>query len=389
MSAINFKKYLCVSALMLSTGSTASGGQPPDVVSSDGNGNTAMGSVALLSLTTGTENTASGDAALQSNTTGVENTASGIAALQMNTTGEVNTALGSYALANNTTGVENTASGVSALYQNTTGIENTANGVNALVSNTIGNVNTAIGYVALFSNTTGGANTATGYQTLFSSTTGSNNTAAGVNALYSSTSGSGNIAFGANAGYNLTTGNNNIDIANQGVAGESGTIRIGDPNAQSATYIAGIWGRRVHKGASVVVNSSGQLGIEESSERYKTDIVPMDPSSEKILQLRPVKYRLKADPAGEQQYGLIAEEVDQVYPELVVRDDAGNIEGVRYDRFAPILLREVQQQQLTMAAQTRQLVELKEQLAELRELNRTMHVALIQLQAKDTRIVMR
>ena len=137
----------------------------------------------------------------------------------------------------------------------------------------------------------------------------------------------------------------------------------------------------MRNGAAVVVGSDGQLGVEESSERYKTDVTPMGASSEQVWQLRPVTYRLKSDPAGELQYGLIAEEVDQVYPELVVRDNAGNIEGVRYDRLAPILLNEVQQQQ-------RQLGDLKQQLAELQELNRAM-MAVMKLEAKVSRVAMR
>ncbi len=139
----------------------------------------------------------------------------------------------------------------------------------------------------------------------------------------------------------------------------------------------------------MVVNSNGRIGVEESSERYKTDIAPMGPRSEAIQQLRPVTYHLKTDPAGDLQYGLIAEEVNQVYPELVVRDDAGQIEGVRYDRFAPILISEIQQQQRTMAAQAEQLGELKHQFAELQELNRSMQVSLMALEAEKSRVAMR
>jgi trimeric autotransporter adhesin len=194
------------------------------------------------------------------------------------------------------------------------------------------------------------------------------------------------------------------------MAGESGAIRIGTAGQQKTTFIAGIWGSRVHKGAEVVVNADGQLGIEESSERHKTDITPMGERSEGIRQLRPVTYHIKTDSAGELQYGLIAEEVDRVYPELVVRDASGMIEGVRYDRLTPILLNEVQQQgqlvsrqnealatqaqqlrdqQTLMAAQTEQLEALKEQFSQLQELDRKMQPALSQLQANEVRVAAR
>ncbi len=201
-----------------------------------------------------------------------------------------------------------------------------------------------------------------------------------MNAGSNITTGNNNIAIGLNAGSNLTTGNGDIDIGSAGVAGESHTIRIGNAGQYTMTFMAGIWGSQVKKGASVVVNSNGQLGVEESSERYKSDIAPMGSVSEAMQQLRPVTYHLKSDPAGERQYGLIAEEVNEVYPELVVRDDAGNIEGVRYDRLAPILLSEVQEQQ-------RQLGDLKQQLAELQELNRAM-MAVMKLEAKESRVAM-
>jgi Chaperone of endosialidase len=292
------------------------------------------------------------------------------------------------ALIQNTTGSTNTATGFGSLNNNTTGNNNTAAGTGSLESNTTGFTNSAVGGAALRNNTTGAQNTAIGGEALLSNTTGNNNIGVGMSAGYNLTTGNNNIAMGLNAGSKLTTGNDDIDIGNQGVAGESGTIRIGTTGTQTATYIAGIWGRRAPRGAAVVVNSSGQLGVEESSERYKSDIAPMRPSSDKIAQLRPVTYRLKTDLAGDLQYGLIAEEVNQVYPELVVRDDAGTIEGVRYDRLAPILLNEVQQQQQELATQAKQLGELKQQLAELQELNRAM-MAVIKLEAKDSRVAMR
>jgi hypothetical protein len=179
----------------------------------------------------------------------------------------------------------------------------------------------------------------------------------GQDALYQ-TKGSNNIGLGNDAGYNLTTGSNNVDIANQGMAGDTGVIRIGAASAQTTTYIAGIENAKV-TGSAVYITSSGQLGVLASSERYKTAIVPMDAGTAKLEELRPVKFHLKNDPKGAVQYGLIAEEVARVYPELVIRNERGRIEGVRYDELAPMLLNQVQQQ-------ARELRELKTQFAEMR-----------------------
>jgi trimeric autotransporter adhesin len=179
---------------------------------------------------------------------------------------------------------------------------------------------------------------------LFSNSTGITNVAVGLQALYSNTTGSNHIAAGTNAGSNLTYGNNNIDIGNDGVATEGGAIRIGTPGTQTSAYIAGIESAKI-TGSAVYVTASGRLGVLASSERYKTGVASMGASSEKLEQLRPVSFHLKSDPDGAVQYGLIAEEVSKVYPELVIRDAAGKIQGVRYDELAPLLLNEAQKQQ--------------------------------------------
>jgi hypothetical protein len=132
----------------------------------------------------------------------------------------------------------------------------------------------------------------------------------------------------------------------------------------------------------VYVTASGQLGVLASSERYKTAIAPMGVDTEKLQELRPVSLHLKTDPKGALQYGLIAEEVAQVYPELVIRDKAGRIQGVRYDELAPMLLNEVQQQQT-------QLQDMKQQLAQLKQINESMQAAILKLQGEDQRIAMR
>src|SRR5256886_3249699 len=219
----------------------------------------------------------------------------------------------------------NTFLGDEALFSNTTGFDNTATGLNALFSNTEGVSNTADGVGALNANTTGGADVANGDQALFNNTTGS-----------------GNIAVGVNAGFNLTTGDNNIDIGNVGVAGEFQTIRIGTVGTQTRTFIAGISGTAVSGGVAVRVNSSGKLGTAPSSERFKEAIKPMDKASKAIFALKPVTFRYKQelDPNGIPQFGLIAEEVEKINPDLVVRGEDGKIMTVRYEAVNAMLLNE-------------------------------------------------
>jgi hypothetical protein len=296
--------------------------------------------------------------------TGSYNTADGAEALFSNTTGEENTAAGSFALTLNTTGSKNAASGAYALTSNTTGGENTASGYGSLYSNTNGAGNTASGWHTLYSNTTGFHDTATGAAALFSNTTGTINTALGFGALFSNTTGSNNIAVGNDAGYNLTHGANNIEIGNEGTSSDNGTIRIGTAGSQTAAYIAGIENTKV-TGSAVFITSSGQLGVLASSERYKTAIAPMGVGTEKLQELRPVSFHLKTDPSGSVQYGLIAEEVAKVYPELVIRDEAGEIQGVRYEELAPMLLNEVQQQSAKIASLEQQLAGIQAALVKL------------------------
>jgi hypothetical protein len=196
--------------------------------------------------------------------------------------------------------------------------------------------------LALFSNTTGQYNTATGRNALYSNN-GNNNTAIGLNALTSVTTGNYNIGLGRDAGANLTTGDSNIDIGNAGVAGDAGAIRIGDQATQTATFIAGIYGETTGDVASttaVVIDTNGNLGTTASSERFKKDIGPMDNASDAILALRPVTFHYKNDSKGIPQFGLVAEDVAKVNPDLVVRDKNGAIYTVRYDAVNAMLLNE-------------------------------------------------
>jgi hypothetical protein len=308
---------------------------PPDGCYPDGN--TAEGCDALFSLTNGFNNTAIGNEALFSNTTGDSNTATGAHALFSSITGDGNTATGAQALQSNETGDNNTATGAAALAFNEIGDFNTATGSNALQNNTTGSSNTANGFLALFNNTTGG----------------------------------NNIALGNFAGRNLTTGSNNIDIGNAGVAAESNTIRIGMQGTQAATFIAGISGTPLGAGVAVRVNANGQLGTIGSSARFKQNIKAMDKASEAIHALKPVTFRYKQelDPEGISQFGLVAEEVEKVNPDLVARDAEGKVYTVRYDAVNAMLLNEFlkehhknEKQEATIAEQQEEINALKAEL---------------------------
>jgi Chaperone of endosialidase len=296
-----------------------------------GNFNTAIGAGALFS-NTGTENTATGAGALLNNTTGNFNTANGEAALFFNTTGDQNTATGSSALVQNTTGNENTASGWRALWKNTTGFWNTAAGSAALTFNTTGARNMAIGKSALYKNTTGSLNTATGEGALFNNTVGNFNTAIGQAALAENTTGRNNTAIGFQAGLDVSTAANVICIGSN----------ITGANASNTTWIGNIYGRITRNAttAPVVVSADGQLGTVASSERFKKDIATMQEASESILSLRPVTFHYKTDTTGAAQFGLIAEEVAKVNPDLVLLDKEGKPFTVRYDAVNAMLLNE-------------------------------------------------
>ena len=270
--------------------------------------NTVLGDDALFSLTTGEENTATGYQTLYFNTTGNFNTANGASALFSNTTGFGNTAMGSAALLNSSTGFENTAIGGAALLNSSTGFSNTATGSAALASNTTGNENTATGFHALLNNKTGNKN----------------------------------IALGFRAGSDLTTGDKNIDIGNPGQPRESSTIRIGRVQDQTATFIAGISGVTVAGGVGVIIDTNGHLGTIVSSARFKEAIKPMDKASEAILALKPVTFRYKheLDPDGIPQFGLVAEQVQKVNPDLVAHDEQGKPYTVRYEAVNAMLLNE-------------------------------------------------
>jgi hypothetical protein len=351
-----------------------------------GSNNTAVGSGTLYANTTGNNNTAIGDGALGFNTQGSENTATGAFALLYSTgngntatgylalngsfdpfsTGKGNTATGHLTLCNFTTGSNNTATGREALMNNTSGSLNTAIGDGSLHNNTTANYNTAVGSKALHKNTTGVRNTAVGDQGLFKNTTGFDNTAMGGGALINNSTGFHNIAVGINAGTNLTTGAYNIDIGNDGVAAEANTIRIGKRGEQTNAYIVGINGVTVAGGIGVLVDSSGHLGTSTSSARFKENIQPMDKASEAIRALQPVTFRYKKelDPKGILQFGLVAEQVEKVNPDLVARDDKGKPYSVRYEAVNAMLLNEFLKEHRRNEQQQGQIEALKKALTE-------------------------
>jgi hypothetical protein len=317
----------------------------------EGDFNTANGSNALFSNITGERNTATGTAALFSNNTGSRNTANGNPALVNNTAGDDNTAIGAFALQSNTTGDQNTATGVQALSSNTTGIVNTATGYQALQSNTDGTSNTADGVGALQDTTTGGGNTGTGYQALLHNDSGDYNTAIGLFALGSITTGSNNTGLGRSAGTSVTTADHVICIGDN----------VSGANVSNSCYIGSIFGQTSSGGTGVFINNSGKLGTTTSSRRFKEEIKRMDTASKALFALQPVTFRYKKeiDPQSIPQFGLVAEEVEKVNPDLVVRDTDGKPYTVRYDQVNAMLLNEFLKEHSKNEEQEKTIAELK------------------------------
>jgi ribosomal protein L29 len=195
---------------------------------------------------------------------------------------------------------------------------------------------------------------------------------------------------GFQAGLNVSSGSNNIEIGNEGAAADNKVIKIGTEGTQKKTYIAGIYSNTAVSGLAVVIGSNGELGTVSSSERFKTGIAPMGSNTEKLQQLRPVTFHYKADAQGTLRYGLIAEEVAKVYPELVVLDRNGRIDGIRYDELAPMLLNEMQKEHATVADQAAEIRDLRRQVAKVNDLERElaeMHAALTALRSTRDQLV--
>jgi len=351
---------------------------------SNGKGNTALGPLALGLNTTGTNNSASGYNALAFNSSGQQNTGTGGYALFSNGTGSYNTATGYGTLQSNTSGSYSTATGFNALATTGGAGFNTADGANALYSNTLGQDNTASGFSALYLNSVGSQNTASGYYAMYSNTFGGNNTAVGFNALYSNSTGSNNIALGYQAGYVVSGGSNNIHIGSQGIYNDNSVVRIGTPGNQTSFFVAGVAGANVN-GAPVLLDAAtGQLGVASSSRRYKDDIEDMGEASRGLLHLRPVTFRYKqplADGSRPLQFGLVAEEVAEVFPELVARSADGQIETVKYQLLEPMLLNELQRQQAEIRHQRDQISRLEERLDEQGHLSSALQERLAKLES--------
>lgn len=364
--------YLALAATGSGTSNTAVGSSALRYDTSGG-GNTANGFAALGSNSTGNNNTAMGVASLTSNTSGGENTATGAVALVANSTGNANTADGAYGLSSNTTGNDNTATGYGALQMNLNGSSNTADGALALQQNTNGTNNTATGWHALLSNTNGLQNLASGYTAMQNNTSGYNNTAVGAGALSYNNTGFNNIAVGFSAASVVSSGNsNNIHIGSVGAFGDSATTRIGTTSAQKSFFAAGIRGATTGNNDAiiVVIDSNGQLGTINSSRRFKEDIQDMGSASSGLLRLRPVTFRYTkpySDGSKPIQYGLIAEEVEQVYPDLVAHSADGQIESVKYQLLDSMLLNEVQRQHSEIVSQKDEIGALQQQVKDQAE----------------------
>ena len=313
------------------------------LVSNTGAYNTATGFQSLFSNSSAGSNTAVGDQALFTNN-GPNNTAIGAGALFSNEgdpdpdngVGAYNNAMGADSLFFNRSGSSNNAVGESALFNNVNASNNTAIGDIALANNDSSGLgqagsNTAVGAGALFSNVDGDSNSAVGFEALTNNTIGIRNEAIGYGALGNNTSGSSNVAVGDLAGDNITTANNVICIG----------ANVSGSNVSNSCYIGSIFGQ-TSSGAAVFIDADGKLGTITSSARFKKDIKPMDTASEALFSLQPVSftYKQEIDPAGTSQLGLVAEEVEKVSPNLVVRDKNGKPYSVRYDQVNAMLLNE-------------------------------------------------
>lgn len=316
---------------------------------STGGYNTAIGFFSLRALTDGNFNTATGAGTLFSNI-GDENTATGAAALLSNTTGEFNTAIGAFALFSNHEGNRNNAIGNRALFSHSSGDYNNAIGTFALASDTGGEANNAFGDEALNSNATGSFNTAMGDNALHSNTIGSFNTAIGKNALYSNHTGSDLTALGANAGEAVNAADHVICIGHSGANAVS-----------NSCYIGYIYGATIDPGTATMVgiDAGGKLGTVASSRRFKCDIKAMDGASEAIHSLKPVTFHYKNDAKNTPCFGLIAEEVAAVNPDLVVRGEHNEIYTVRYDAINAMLLNEFLKEHQKVQEQEAAIAQLK------------------------------
>jgi hypothetical protein len=348
-----------------------------------GAGNTGIGAFALFQNTDAGSNTAVGAAALALNNAD-SNTAVGATALLLNTTGDANTAVGRNALTNNQIGSDNNAVGAFALFNNDSsgmGLANfnNAHGRNALLNNVDGDENDAFGDDAMEENTTGAQNTAMGDDALDGNTTGNGNTAVGKEAGNSIVDGNDNVVLGHNAGIGIVHASRNIAIGVE----ENGPFADFDDTC----FIGSIFGQIVSDPGSqtaVFVDQFNNVGVFNSSRRYKHDIQPMDKASETLYRLKPVTFKFNSDWKGTKQYGLIAEEVAEVDPKLVTHAKDGEIESVHYEQINNMLLNEFLKEHKKVEEQQASISQLKSEmktmLAQLKEQAGQIHKVSAQLE---------
>jgi hypothetical protein len=336
-------------------------------------------------------NTADGSNALLSISSGIYNSAFGFDALLAISDGSFDTGVGAGALIVDTAGV-NTAVGAGALFSNTVASDNNAFGTFALFNNDItgagsANFNNAHGRNCLLNNTDGDENDAFGDDSMFENTTGSQNTAVGDDSLDGNTTGSGNVAVGKEAGNSIVDGNDNVVLGHNagiGLVHASRNIAIGTEAAgpfldlDDTCFIGSIFGEPVSDPgtqAAVFVDQFNVVGIFNSSRKYKHDIQPMDKASETLYQLKPVTFKFNSDWKGSTQYGLIAEDVAAVDPQLVVRKD-GETVTVRYEQINSMLLNEFLKEHKKV----------EDQQASISQLKSEMHTMVAQLKEQAAQI---
>ena len=279
-------------------------------------------------------------------------TAVGAFALEEGSTSVNSTAVGMQALRNVVMGRQNTGVGARALLDNIGAHDNLAVGVDALANFAVGTANVAIGRRAMANGSGASSSVAVGEGALLASV-GSDNVGVGAHALSGIGAGSGNIAIGTFAGRSTgASGLNNIHIGNDGAALDANTIRIGNAN-HVGTVIGGIAGRQSVGGVPLLISPDGRLGTVMSSARTKDRIAPIDRNAERLGRLTPVQFTYTPEVGGdpsEVEYGLLAEDVAAVFPELAVHDGEGRPWGVRYHLLVPLLLADVQRLQAELTA---------------------------------------
>jgi hypothetical protein len=296
-----------------------------------------------LNLNLADNNIGIGKQALENNISGTGNIAIGEFSSNLSQTGIHNTSIGSLTLRNNIASSQ-VAVGYNALNKNTSGFQNVAVGANTLELNQTGTIHTACGTLALSTLVAGDGNVAVGHSALklLIGDNNGGNTSLGTRSLNNLSTGFANVAIGIDTGTNYVgSESQNILIANTGNVAENNTIRIGTNVVHNRAFIQGISGTNIGgSGDPVLINSAGQMGTTLSSIKYKNNVHDMNNYSSKILDLTPRTFTYKNDDSNTLQVGLIAEEVEKIFPDLVIYKN-NEIESVRYQNLVPMLLNEI------------------------------------------------